>query len=226
MDDATPHQSIPETIDDGSGESPVFRMRHQRGQLSKSFFAGGCGIDLADFRKQPCGLRFASEWFVAAMDFRRRRGIDRRKSPGFIQFPAINETVMARSAFQIDPEERLRDALRKLDFHGLSGTDFSAPANSIDVALAGRSWWCNQFPGELIKGFILQQCLIEPPTDLLSTTCDEPCSTVVVTQQIIEERQPVIGVGNVVSQQLTNHSVSFVGRWVANESVQCFGFGK
>ncbi len=47
MHDPTPHQAGPDAIHDGTGESSVFRMGHQTGQLLEPFRLRSPRIDLA-----------------------------------------------------------------------------------------------------------------------------------------------------------------------------------
>lgn len=113
---------------------------------------------------------------------------------------------MAGCALQIDAQKGLGHALSKLNLHGLTGTDFAAPADSVNVSLAGCCGWCNQLAGKLVERFVLQESIIEPATDLLATSGNESGPAVVVAEQVIEEGQPVICIGDAVIQQGANEA--------------------
>ncbi|MEY2724582.1 MAG: hypothetical protein RLZZ458_449, partial [Planctomycetota bacterium] len=129
-------------------------------------------------------------------------GVDCSDTPGFVKFPAVDEAVVAGSAFEIDPEEGLCDALSELDFDSLAGTDFASPANAVDVAAAGWSWRCDQFACELIEGLVCDEGIVEPATDLLSAAGDKAGAAVVIAEQVIEECEPVIGPDDGVTDEL------------------------
>ena len=182
VNDSSSHHAMPQSIDDGPGESAVLRMRHEGGKLPKSLVGFCIRVDVSQFGKQPFGFRGFANRFIAAVNFKILCRIDCRQTVGFLQFPSIHKTVVARSALQIDAEQRLRHTLGKLNFDRLAGTHFTSPFDPLDEtsALVGRGR--DEFSHKLIVGFVVQQRLVQPSAYLFATTSDETCTSVVISQ--------------------------------------------
>ena len=104
----------------------------------------------------------------------------------------------------------MRHALRELNLNRLTRADFATPPDAVNVALTRGSGWCDQFPCKLIKRHIRQQGVVKPGADLLTTAGDKSRAAVVIPQQIIEECQPVVGVGDPIVEQPPDDLLSFV----------------
>ena len=226
MHDATPHELVPQAIDNRPSKPAVVGMSHQCRELLQSLFTRRSGIDLTKFRKQPFGFGLFSDRLIAAMNLHWLSRIDGRQTVSFFQLPSINKTIVTRRTFQVNPEKRLRHALSKLDLNRLSGTHFATPANTINVTLTRGSWWGNEFTGKLIERFVTDKCLVEPTADLLSTAGDKTRAAVIIAEQIIEERKPVFGVTNIVVQKVANNLLAFVRSFVGHKSLQFLRFRK
>ena len=105
MNDASPHQPIPQTVGNRAGKPAVLRMRHEFCEPGQPLFAVGSAIDASEFRKQPAGTGHSSGRLVTAMNFKRFFAVDRSETIGFVESPAVDEAVMTRRAFQVDPEK-------------------------------------------------------------------------------------------------------------------------
>src|SRR5437867_1906009 len=116
------------------------------------------------------------------MDLQRPRGINGRQAVRLLERPTIDKTIVARRTFEIQPQQRLADALCELYLHRLSGADFAAPSDAVDEAAAFVGWRSNQFPRELIVGLIRQQRVVQPAADLFSAAIDEARAGVIVPQ--------------------------------------------
>ena len=71
VDDSTPHQLSPDTINNGAGKATVLWMGHQLSQLFQTFVFIRLGIDLADLREHPFGGGHLSCGNVASFEFKR-----------------------------------------------------------------------------------------------------------------------------------------------------------
>jgi hypothetical protein len=109
-------------------------MRHQRRELLQALRRRRLRVDLADLGEQPRRRGRLADGFVTAMNLQRLLRIDRGQSVGFAEFPAINEAVVARGTLHVDAEERLRNALRELNFHRLPRADIPTPLDAINEA--------------------------------------------------------------------------------------------
>ena len=178
-----------------------------------------CCVDLAQFGKEPRCFGLPTDRLVTAMNFQRSLREDGCEAIGFVERPTVNEAVVTGRTLQVDPEERLTHTLSELNLDGLSRTDLTAPSNSFTEASTLGSGRRDQFPRELIVGLVRHERLIKPLRDLLPPAGNEARPGVVVPQQIIPKRQPVLGVLDVARQQLTHQPRSFVSRLVRQKLV-------
>ena len=70
------------------------------------------------------------------------------------------------------------------------------PSDSGDGAISSRTNWSN--------GMFVHERAVQPAADLLAAAVDVAGARVVVPQQVVPEREPVLGIGAVVGQQLVD----------------------
>ena len=225
MNNAPAHQTMPESVGDRPGQPAVFRMRHQLGELLESLRLRRRRVDLPQFGEQPGGLGLATGRLVAPVDFERRGRVGGGDGVGLVEFPAVDEAIVARGTFQVDAQEGLRDVLGILDLHRLAAVHLAAPANAhgktVRLAVGG-----DQFGDHAVVRFVFGQGLVKPGGDLFPTAGDEPGAAVIVSKQVIPEGQPMLGVGGVLREQLLDEQGSLVGPLVPDEFANLVGIGK
>ena len=125
---------------------------------------------------------------------------------------------MARRALHIDAQEDLADRLRELHLPHLARIHIATPLDAIDKALAltARS---HQFPRELIEALVAHQRLIQPVRDLLPPTVDVTRAHIVIAQQIIPHRQPVLRVVHVPRKHRRDHLRALVRTAIRQEAL-------
>jgi hypothetical protein len=225
MHDAAAHQAVPEAVDDGAGEPAVLRVRHQRGELLEALGLRRGGVDLPQLGEEPARRRGLAHGLVAAVNLHLARRVNRGQPVGFLQLPAVNETVVARRALEVDAEEALADGLRELNFRGRARAHVAAPADAGGEALALRRVG-NQLARKLVVGLVLNERAVEPLGDLRAPAGDEAGAGVVVAEQVVPERQPVLGVSRVVREQVTHELRALVRRLVGEELRQRLRLGQ
>src|SRR5690606_21443132 len=130
--------------------------------------------------------------------------------------------IVARSTLEIDAQENLADVLGELNLGCLAGRDLAPPTDAADEALRfGRG--VNQLAGELVVGLVLDQHAVQPGCDLLPAAGNEPGAAVIVPQQVVPECEPVLGIGDVVGQQLVDEPLALVGPRIVEECLQTVG---
>ena len=107
----------------------------------------------------------------------------------------------------------------ELDRHQLSGAHLAAPFDAFAEALAAFRGG-NEFPDKLIIRFILQQGLIQPRTDLLPPAIDITGAGIIVAEEVVPERQPMLGIGLGRVEQERDGLLAFSGGRVGEESRQ------
>ena len=85
-------------------------------------------------------------------------------------------------------------------------------AKPSDVGLRG-----DQLADELVVRLVVEQRLVQPGGDLLAAAVDVAGAGVVVAQQVVPERQPVVGVGDAVVEQAADQRASLVRVGVGDE---------
>ncbi len=226
MNDAVPHEAIPEAIDDRPCEPAVLGMGHQGSELAQALGLRSGGIDIAEFGKEPASPGRLADGFVAAVNLQRPLRVDGSETVGFVEFPPINEAVVTGGALEIDAEEALPNALRELDLDRLSGADIAAPLDAVDKAAALVGEGGDEFAGELVEGHVGDEGVVEPLADLRASACDEAGAAVVVAEEIVPEGEPVLGVVDIAREQGIDQSGALVRRWVVEEGRPFVGCGK
>ncbi len=132
---------------------------------------------------------------------------------------------MAARALHVDPEKDLRNVLRELHVNSLSCAYVATPLDPIDEPRRILSR-VDQLSGHLVVGLVLPQSLVEPGRDLLAPARDESGAGVVITQKIVPESQPMIGIGDVIGKKSVDQLLSLVCRLVGQKFIELFGGGK
>ncbi len=132
---------------------------------------------------------------------------------------------MAARAFHIDSEKDLRNVLGELHVNGLPCAYVSPPFDPVDETgrILAR---VDQLPGHVVVGLVLPQGRIEPGRDLFASAGDESGARVVVTQKIVPESQPMIGVRDVIGKKSVDQFLSLVHRLAGRKFLQLFRGGK
>src|SRR5262249_21179238 len=152
-----------------------------RARRSRRCALGTAPPRAASAREQKPRRRRPPGRLVAAVDLQRPLGDHRRQAVGVVQLPGVDETVVARGALEVGPEEDLRDVLRELQLRHLAGVDVAAPLDALDEPL--RLWRrVDQLADELVVGRVVQQRRIEPGGDLLAAAVDVAGALVVIAE--------------------------------------------
>src|SRR5262249_19673268 len=151
------------------------------------------GIEIAQLGEQELGLGSVAGGLVTAVDLQRIVGHNRRQAVSVVQFPVVDETVVAGGALHGDAEENLRGVLGGLHLDDLAGVDVAAPLDALDEAL-GLGRRADQLADEPVIGLVLAQRAVKPGRDRLAAAVDVAGAGVVVAQQVVPERQPVLGI--------------------------------
>ena len=123
---------------------------------------------------------------------------------------------MARGALHVDAEKDLRDILRELQLDNLTRVDGAAPLDAVDEAIAITSR-ADEFAHHAVVGFVVDERLVQPGADLLAATIDEAGASVIVTEQVVPESEPVLGIGAGLGQQALDQQGAPFGRRVSLE---------
>ena len=209
VDDAAAHEAVPEAVHDGAGEAAVLRVGHQRGELFQALGLRGFRVHLAQLGEEPTRLRGLAHGLVAAVEFQFAGRVNRGEPVGLLEFPAVDEAVVAGGALEVDAEEALAHGLGELNLRGRARADIAAPLDAGGEALAlGRVG--DELAGELVVRPVLDERAIKPLGDLLAPAGDETGAGVVVAEKVVPEREPVLGVGRVVGEERAHERGAFV----------------
>ena len=213
---------MPEAVDDRALVPAVLRMGDERGELGEALLARLGGIDLTELRIRPGGHGRLAGRDVAADEFHGPVRVDGGEAVGVAQLPAVGEAVVTRGALHVDAEERLRDALRELQLGDLARAHRAAPDDALGEAFAigGRR---HEFAREAVIRFVREQGEVEPVGDLLATTVDIPGAGVIITQQVVPEDHPVVGVIDVTGEERADERLALVGTGIGREGAGFFG---
>jgi len=146
-------------------------------------------------------------------------GIDGSHAVRIGERPVVDEAVVARGALEIHAEEDLRDALRGLHRRQHRGVHISPPDDAAAEALA-RGRGAHELGDETVVRLVIDERLIEPVRNLLAAAIDEARAFVVVAEQVVPKREPVLGVIAFVREQPAHELRAFVGRAVAQKFVE------
>ena len=134
MHDAATHEPMPEAVGERPREPAVGGLRHDLGELREPGWWRQRGIDLAQVGEDPRWGRHHAGRLVAAGEFQRQIGGDRGKIVGLPERPAIDKTIVAARALEVDAKKRLADVLGELDRHGLARVHGTPPDDAVDEA--------------------------------------------------------------------------------------------
>ena len=203
MHDAAAHEAMPEAVDDGALEAAVLRMGDEGGELGEAFLARLRDVDLAEFRKGPGGGSSLAGRDVAAHELHRMVRVDGGEAVGVAQLPPVDEAVVTGGALHIDTQERLRDALGILELRHLGGAHGTSPDDALREPLTVRRRR-DEFARELVVRLVGQQRDVEPVGDLLAPPVDVTRAGIIVAQEVVPKRHPVVGVVDIPREQRTH----------------------
>ena len=120
------------------------------------------------------------------------------------------------------PKKTCETFCENCNLRHLAGVDSAAPLDALDEALRVRGR-ADQLADELIVRLVVEQRLVQPGGDLLAAAVDVAGAAVVVAQQIVPEREPVLGVAACPRAILDDIGISFVRRRVFQKPSQLVG---
>ena len=199
LNQSPPHQTSPQAVHDGSGQTTITGSGRELGGPRQSLSLGCGRIDGTQPRKKELGVHLFAGRLVTAIHLQRFSGNDGGHAIGVLQLPIIDKAVMAGSALHVLAKEDLRHILGKLNFSDLRGIHIPPPLNSLDESLGffGR---IQELTHKLVIGLVRFQRVIQPPGDLASPPVNKPGPGIVVPKKIIPESHPVIRVINLPRQ--------------------------
>ncbi len=100
-----------------------------------------------------------------------------------------------------------------MNFARLAGADGSAPSDALGIAL-GVGTGVDEVSDHLVVRDVFEEAAVEPRGNLFSTTGDEPCSAVVIAEEVIPKGHPVVGVVGVSGEERADEGVVFFGAFV------------
>ena len=213
------HETRPQSVHQRPAQASVLSASDKAGELFEAFGFARQGIDGSQLgiHEPECGV--LSGGFVAPGHFQFFIGVNSRQSIGIGQRPVVDKTVMARCALQVHAHENLRDILRGLHLRHLAGIDRAAPDNPLGEALGFR-FWIDEFRDEPVEGQVGGQRGIEPSGDLFAAAVDVACPAIIISQQIVPKRQPMLGITRVVRQKTPHQALMFVATSVAQKRIE------
>ena len=173
-------------------------------------------VEFADLGVKETHRGCLSRRLVAVHQLQRLVRIDCRQPVGVGERPVIDEAVVARGALQIHAHEDLRDVLRGLHRRPHRGVHTPAPDDAARKALAGARR-ADEFRDEAVVGQVRRQRAVEPAADLLAPAVDEARAFVVVAQQVVPERQPMVRVVLPVGEQRPDERGAFLRRGIGEK---------
>ena len=218
MDEPAAHQLGPDPIDEIPRQPAVARVGHEARELLEPLGRRLGAVNRPELLEWPAGAGERAGRLVTAEELESVRGHHRRQIVGFLELPAVDEAVVAACALEIDPQERLPDVLRELDRYGLARIDFAAPHDPVDEAARGVGRG-HELADEPVVGDVVDEGAVEPGGDLLAAAGDEAGAGVVVAEEIVPERHPMLGAGQVVVEELLDLSLSLARIGVGTKSV-------
>ena len=218
MDEPAAQELCPDPIDEIPRQPAVARVGHEARELLEPLGRRLRAVNRPELRKRPARRGERAGRLVAAEELEGVRGHHRGEVVGLLELPAVDEAVVAAGALEIDPQERLPDVLRELDRYGLARIDFAAPHDPVDEAARGVGRG-HELADEPVVGDVVDEGAVEPGGDLLATSGDEAGAGVVVAEEIVPERHPMLGAGQVVVEKFLDLSLALARIGVGTESV-------
>ena len=228
-DDAATQQALPDAVHQRAREAAQARVGEDRrggraaiGERLRSRRAGEAREEEA--RAGALVLRQ-----VAAEHLERGLGREIRGQPiRVLQLPLVDEAVVTRRALEIDAEEHLRRVLRRLHPGCHRGAGLAPPVDAgqeaLGIARRGRVDQCRDEP---VVGHVLAQRSLQPRRDARAPRIlREVGDAVLVAEQIVPERDPMLGVAIAVGEQRPHQAGALVDGRVVEERLQLFGGGQ
>ena len=157
-------------------------------------------------RQEELGPGGLAGRFVAAVLGERLVGDHGRQPVGVVELPVVDEAVVAGGTLEVRPEEHLPHVLGELQLDHLAGVHLAAPLDPFDETL-GLGRRRDLLADELVVRLVVEKRLVQPAGDLLPPAVDVPGCLVLVAEQVIPEREPVIGVARVCRRAVGGREV-------------------
>ena len=216
LDESVAEELRPEPVDDRAGETSVLRLRDDLGKTLRALGLWHLRGDLPQLGEDEARARLLPGWLVALEHLQRLVGIDVRQRVGIGERPVVDEAVVAARAFEVHAHEDLRNVLRGLHRRNLAGVHCAAPDDAFREP-GGLRRWIDQLRDKLVVRLVLVERGVEPRGNLLAPTVDVARALVIISQQVVPERQPMLGVTAVVGEQTRDKLLAFVSALVAEE---------
>ena len=177
-------------------------------------------------REEEAGLRIFLLRYVTPIQLqcRLRREV-RGERVGIVQLPLADEAVVAGIALEVYAEEDLRGVLRSLHPRLYRGAGLAAPVDTDQEAVGIRRPGRFEQPrDEAVVGQVGDECGVQPGRDALAPRgLREITDPVLVAEQIVPERDPVVSVFRGVRQQRPHQSRPFFWTAVGDERLERLG---
>ena len=210
LDEAVTHEALPHAVDDRARQAAVRATSDHVSELAFARGRVGPRVDQTDFLIEKFYLADLPGGFVALGNFQRAIGVDARETVRIFERVFVDKTVVARGTLQIHAEKHLRDAVRRLHRRHHAGVDGAPPRNAVGKAL-GLGAGIDELRDEHVVGQIPRERRVEPVGDRFAPAIDVAGAFIVVSQEVIPKRQPVLGVALVVGEQTLHQSRALVG---------------
>ena len=211
LDEAVTHEALPHAVDDRARQAAVRATSDHVSELAFARGRVGPRVDQTDFLIEKFYLADLPGGFVALGDFQRAIGVDARETVRIFERVFVDKTVVARGTLQIHAEKHLRDAVRRLHRRHHAGVDGAPPRNAVGKAL-GLGAGIDELRDEHVVGQIPRERRVEPVGDRFAPAIDVAGAFIIVSQEVVPKRQPVLGVALVVGEETLHQSRALVGR--------------
>lgn len=224
LDQAAAQEARPEPVHDGPGQAAVLGMEDELGEAGDAVGPRGVVVDVPEFREQelhrgmlPSGLKDEFEFLV---------GVDAGHAVGVGELPVVDEAVVAGGALEVHAEEDLGDVLGGLHLRGLRGIDGAAPDDAFDEAARGAIAGVHELPDKLVVRPVVTQGGVEPLGDGFAAAIDVAGALEIISEQVVPEGEPVLGVPRGVAEQLPDQLLAAIRALVRQEGVEFPGSGQ
>ena len=221
--DAVAEETLPDAIDERPGEAPVARVGEDCRDRGAARIERSRRGRAAQLRIKKTGVRILIQRAIAPEQLQLGLG---REVTGqrvrVLQLPMADETVVARVALQIDAEENLRRVLRCLHprHHGSARLAPPVHTDQEPVGIA-RRLGVEQLRDEPVVRKVRFERRAQPGRDALSTRRLRVVrDAVFIAQQIVPERDPVLRVALIVSEQRPHEAFALLWTAVLEKCLQ------
>ena len=219
LHETAPEEARPEPVHNRATEPAVIRAGHRLGQLPDASGLVRLGINLAQLGMNESHVGNLAGRLVALDHLKRLVRVHTRERIGICQRPVVDEAVVARGALEIHAHENLRDVLGRLHLRFLAGVHHAPPDDALGEPLRVLRG-IDQVVHEIVVRLVVEKRSVQPAGDLLATAVDVARPGVVVAQDIIPKRQPMLGVRLAISKQSPNQLAAFLRVRVRHERLE------